>query len=93
VIFLDTFLRIAASYPRNAASPSLLTSMPNGTGVIGAHPLAKLDALIPRAFPPLTALWVLEAFLQEFTAVALEPEEYLAAGRDAAHGGHGGGKI
>jgi hypothetical protein len=27
------------------------------------------------------------------TAVAFGPEEYPAAIRDAAHGGHGGGKI
>ena len=47
MIFLNTFLWIATSDHRNAASPSLLASMPNGTDVIGAHRPAKLDAFIP----------------------------------------------
>jgi hypothetical protein len=47
VIFLNTLLWIATSDHRNAASPSLLASMANGTDVIGARTPAKLDALIP----------------------------------------------
>jgi len=101
MIFLDTNVLIAsaqATHPHNAKSRALLESIGGSEIVIGAHTLAEVYASLTRIPPPervspISAMQVLEAYLQRMTLMTLTAHEYLAAIREAAQQGHIGGMI
>jgi len=100
-VFLDTSVLIAASdagHERHAESRPLLAAAVPQTCACGAHSLAETYANVSiakggRQHRPETALRLVEQIAGKMTVVALAPDEYLAALREAAKLRLAGGTI
>jgi len=100
-VFLDTSVLIAANdmdHERHAESRPLLAAATRENCACGAHSLAETYANLSvvrggRQLRPETALRLVEQIAGRMMVVALDPEEYLAAVRDAASLRIAGGTI
>ena len=100
-IFLDTSVLIAASYSdheRHAESRQLLAAATKENFACGAHSLAEIYANLSivkggRQQRPETALRLVEQIASRMIVVALDPEEYLTAIRDASNLRTAGGTV
>jgi predicted nucleic acid-binding protein len=100
-VFLDTSLLIAASdsnHEKHAESRPLLAAATPQNCACGAHSLAETYANLSilkggRQQRPETALKLVEQIASRMMVVALTPDEYLVAIRDAANSRVAGGTI
>jgi predicted nucleic acid-binding protein len=100
-VFLDTSVLIAANdidHERHAESLPLLAAATPESCACGAHSLEETYANLSivkggRQQRPETALRLVEQIASRMMVVALEPEEYLTAIRDAARLRSAGGTI
>jgi predicted nucleic acid-binding protein len=100
-VFLDTSVLIAANdfdHERHAESRPLLAAATRENCACGAHGLAETYANLSivkggRQQRPETALRLVEQMADRMMVVALEPEEYSTAIRDAAKLRIAGGTI
>jgi len=101
MMFFDTSVLVAASdedHEHYAASHRRLLEAKTSTAACGAHTLAELYAVIsvmPGAMRlrPQHAVMVISSILERLKAVALTPEEYMAAIVAASDNGIRGGTI
>jgi predicted nucleic acid-binding protein len=100
-VFLDTSILIAANdidHERHAESRPLLAAATRENCACGMHSLAETYANLSivkggRQQRPETALRLVEQIASRMLVVALDPEEYLTAIRDAAKQRTAGGTI
>lgn len=99
MIFFDTSVLIAASCPHHAqheASLDRLATADARGGSCAAHSLAELYSVLTRIPPPFrvppeAALQISQHTGKRFTVVTLTASEHLAALRELANRGLGGG--